>query len=109
MKKLFIILVMICLSLPVFASDMNDYTPIVPYARMYNPNVPTKPIIYDNSEQQAYHKKLKQAYFKKYSKRVDAKTIEFNAPEGAYYKEVVEPYYEYLKTHPCKMEPLNKY
>ena len=94
MKKLFIILVLICLSLPVSA-------------RNGNPNV--RPYTYDNSEQQAYHKKLKQAYFKKYSKRVDAKTIEFNAPEGAYYKEVVEPYYEYLKTHPCKMEPLNKY
>ena len=94
MKKLFIILVMICLSLPAFA-------------RNGNPNAPS--FNYDNPEQRAYHKKLKQAYFKKYSKRVDAKTIEFNAPEGAYYKEVVEPYYEYLKTHPCKMEPLNKY
>ena len=95
MKKLFIILVMICLSLPAFA-------------RNGNPNAPS--FNYDNPEQRAYHKKLKQAFYKKYPDRQIAPNgWETTAPEGAYYKEVVEPYYEYLKTHPCKMEPLNKY
>ena len=106
MKKLFIILVMICLSLPVFASDMNDYTPIVPYARMYNPNTPTKPIIYDNPEQRAYHKKLKQAFYKKYPDRQIAPNgWETTAPEGAYYKEVVEPAEEFIRQHPYKLNP----
>lgn len=93
MKKLFIIFTFLCLSLPVYALNGN-------------PNAPS--FDYDISEQQAYHKKLKQDFYKKYSKRIDAKTIEYSPPEGAYYKEVVEPYYKWLKNHPYKLEPSNK-
>lgn len=94
MKKLLIIFTLLCLLSPVYALNGN-------------PNAPS--FDYDISEQQAYHKKLKQDFYKKYpDKQIAPNGWETTAPEGAYYKEVVEPYYEWLKAHPYKLEPSNK-
>ena len=85
MKKLLIIFTLLCLLSPVYALNGN-------------PNAPS--FDYDVSEQQAYYEKLKKDFYKKYSKRIDAKTIEYTAPEGAYYEEVIKPAEEYIRQHP---------
>jgi len=106
MKKLLIMLfIILTISMQSYASDMTDYSPTVPpsYIPDWNPKAPT--ILYDISESQEYHKKLRDAFYKKYARHIDAKTIELNAPEGAYEREVTKPYLEYRAKNQYKDPP----
>jgi len=107
MKKLLIMLfIILTISMQSYASDMTDYSPTVPprYIPDWNPKAPT--ILYDISESQEYHKKLRDAFYKKYpAKKIAPNGYVDTAPEGAYEREVTKPYLEYRAKNQYKDPP----
>lgn len=91
MKKVIILLCVLTLSLPVFATGT--------YYEGCNDNITYT----SNNGVHEYYEKLKADFYKKYTlKKVGPNHVETTAPVGAYQREVTVPLIDYMVAHPAK-------
>jgi hypothetical protein len=87
MKKIFVLLLLCFICLPVYSATSNTEK---------------KSCFYDDSEAQNYAKKLSKEYDKKYIRQVSpTEYVDISQPD-AYKKEVVIPVLDFDVTHPPK-------